>query len=218
MSCLSLLQGVFPTQGLNQSLLHCRQILYHLSHQGSPYSIVVYYKILSIIVCACMLSHFSPVQLCYPMDYSLPGFSRQEYWSGFLCPPPRDLPYPWIELASLLPLLPWQSDSLLPAPPGKPHSSLCYTGNPCCLSILCIVAYFFMWTIFKTFTDFVTIWLLFYVLDFWHRGTWYLSSPTTDGTCAPCILASSPACPTWKTRVKKTKLDCTCYGICDPGK
>ena len=32
----SLLQGIFPTQGLNQELLHCRQILYHLSHQGSP--------------------------------------------------------------------------------------------------------------------------------------------------------------------------------------
>ena len=25
----------FPTQGLNLGLLHCRQILYHLSHQGS---------------------------------------------------------------------------------------------------------------------------------------------------------------------------------------
>ena len=31
----SLLQGLFPTQGLNLSLLHCRQILYRLSHQGS---------------------------------------------------------------------------------------------------------------------------------------------------------------------------------------
>ena len=28
--------GVFPTQGSNLSLLHCRQILYHLSHQVSP--------------------------------------------------------------------------------------------------------------------------------------------------------------------------------------
>ena len=28
--------GIFPTQGLNLDLLHCRQILYHLSHQGSP--------------------------------------------------------------------------------------------------------------------------------------------------------------------------------------
>ena len=32
----SLLQGIFPTQRLSQVLLHCRQILYHLSHQGSP--------------------------------------------------------------------------------------------------------------------------------------------------------------------------------------
>ena len=31
----SLLQGIFPTQGSNPGLLHCRQILYHLSHQGS---------------------------------------------------------------------------------------------------------------------------------------------------------------------------------------
>ena len=34
--CNSLLQGIFPTQGSNPGLLHCRQILYHLSHQGSP--------------------------------------------------------------------------------------------------------------------------------------------------------------------------------------
>ena len=32
----SLLQGIFPTQELNQGLLHCRQILYQLSYQGSP--------------------------------------------------------------------------------------------------------------------------------------------------------------------------------------
>ena len=35
-SCHSLLQGIFPTQGLNLGLLHCRQILYHLSYQGRP--------------------------------------------------------------------------------------------------------------------------------------------------------------------------------------
>ena len=33
---LSLLQGIFPTQGLNPGLLHCRQTLYQLSHTGSP--------------------------------------------------------------------------------------------------------------------------------------------------------------------------------------
>ena len=31
---LSLLQGIFPTQGSNPGLPHCRQILYQLSHQG----------------------------------------------------------------------------------------------------------------------------------------------------------------------------------------
>ena len=36
--CHFLLQGIFPTQGLNTGLLHWRQILYHLSHQGSPVS------------------------------------------------------------------------------------------------------------------------------------------------------------------------------------
>ena len=33
---LSLLQGIFPTQGSNPGFLHCRQILYELSHKGSP--------------------------------------------------------------------------------------------------------------------------------------------------------------------------------------
>ena len=32
----SLLQGIFPTQGSNPSLPHCRWIPYQLSHQGSP--------------------------------------------------------------------------------------------------------------------------------------------------------------------------------------
>ena len=34
--CLSLLQGIFLTQGSNPSLSHCSRILYQLSHQGSP--------------------------------------------------------------------------------------------------------------------------------------------------------------------------------------
>ena len=33
---LSLLQGIFPTQGSNPGLLHYRWILYQLSHKGSP--------------------------------------------------------------------------------------------------------------------------------------------------------------------------------------
>ena len=43
------------------------------------------------------------------------GFSRQEYWSGLLCPPPGDLLNPGIEPSS--PTL--QADSLQVEPPGK---------------------------------------------------------------------------------------------------
>ena len=35
-SSLSLLQGILPTRGSNPDLLHCRQILYQLSHKGRP--------------------------------------------------------------------------------------------------------------------------------------------------------------------------------------
>ena len=34
--CHCLLQEIFPTQGLNPGLLHCRQMLYGLSHLGGP--------------------------------------------------------------------------------------------------------------------------------------------------------------------------------------
>ena len=34
----SLLQGIFPTQGWNPGLPHCRWIIYQLSHKGSPRS------------------------------------------------------------------------------------------------------------------------------------------------------------------------------------
>ena len=39
--CHFLLQGIFPTQGSNPGLLHCRQILYHLSHQESYLSLTI---------------------------------------------------------------------------------------------------------------------------------------------------------------------------------
>ena len=38
----SLLQEIFPTQGSNTGLLHFRQILYHLSHQGSPLELIFF--------------------------------------------------------------------------------------------------------------------------------------------------------------------------------
>ena len=44
----SLLRGIFPTQGSNLGLLHCRQILYHLSHLSSPKETETVIKSLSI--------------------------------------------------------------------------------------------------------------------------------------------------------------------------
>ena len=35
--CLALLQGIFPTQGSNPGLPHCRGILYQLNHQETPW-------------------------------------------------------------------------------------------------------------------------------------------------------------------------------------
>ena len=55
--------GIFPTQGSNPGVLHCRQTLYPLSHQGSPASIR----------------------------------EAQEYWSEYPIPSPGDLPSPRIE-------------------------------------------------------------------------------------------------------------------------
>ena len=56
---------------------------------------------------ACMLSHFSCVWLCNPMDCTRQaplstGFPRQEYWSGLPFSPPGDLPNPGMEPASLM--------------------------------------------------------------------------------------------------------------------
>ena len=66
-----------------------------------------------------LVTQVCPV-LCDLMDCSLGSlcmeFFRQEYWSGFPCPSPGDLPDPEIESGS--PAL--QADSSLSEPPGKP--------------------------------------------------------------------------------------------------
>ena len=55
-----------------------------------------------------LLSGFSHVRLfatLWTVAHQAPlsmGFSRQEYWSGLPCPPPRDLPHPGIKLMSLM--------------------------------------------------------------------------------------------------------------------
>ena len=45
---------------------------------------------------------------------------------------------------------------------------------------------FLRWTIFKVSIEFVTILLLFYILFFWLRDMWDLSSTTSSTICIPC--------------------------------
>ena len=81
MGCHFLLQGIFPTQRSNLGVPHCRQTLYHLSHQGSLKG-KGYIYILRAIFALFTLS-FSSVQfssvaqlcptLCDPMNHSTPG-------------------------------------------------------------------------------------------------------------------------------------------------
>ena len=93
--CHALLQGIFPTQGSNSGLLHCRQILYWLSHQGTLNELMNRW-----------------IRAFLSME-----FSRQEYWSGLLSPSLGDLPDPGIEPG--FPTL--HADSLPSEPPGKPQ-------------------------------------------------------------------------------------------------
>ena len=95
--CHSLHQGILPTQGLNPGLPQCRQILYHLSHQGKPmYSMGLYKGITACIHCHSVIqSSFTPHQnpLCSACSFfSLPSISGNCFffffffftvWKGF---------------------------------------------------------------------------------------------------------------------------------------
>ena len=55
----ALLQGIFPTQGSNPGLPHCRRILYRLSHQGSPVSYRIQSPLSHIYFCVQCVFIFS---------------------------------------------------------------------------------------------------------------------------------------------------------------
>ena len=86
--------------------------------------------------CACMLSHFSHVQLfatLWTVALQAPlsmGFSRQEYWNVLPCPPPGAFPDPGIAPLSLRSPAP-KEGSLPLAPPGKPiQANICMHRQP----------------------------------------------------------------------------------------
>ena len=80
MGCHSLLQEISLIQGLNR-LLHCRRILYHLSHQGSPNN--------GRALCAKSL--LLCLTLCEPMNHSQAGHScfqkekKKKTWGPGYC-------------------------------------------------------------------------------------------------------------------------------------
>ena len=146
--------------------------LTHLHSEVHIYSSII----LSMIV-LCFVAQ-SCLTLCSPMDCSPPGssvhggFSRQEYWSGLPCPPPRGLPNPGNKPRSSA----LQAESLPSEPPGKPTFPISWIiiyfpncHSPCSLynSLLCSA--FFMayiaailvklWLLFVS-----TIWLIYNAL------------------------------------------------------
>ena len=109
---LSLLQGIFPTQGLNPGLQHCRRILYQLSYQeGRTKSIFMglgvcfeyspHYdnrrELMSIVVLvqslSCVWLFATPQRIACQDPWSM-GFPRQECWHGLPFPPPGEPSWP----------------------------------------------------------------------------------------------------------------------------
>ena len=92
---LSLLQGNFPTQELNQGALHCRQILYQLSYLGSPQKRLCPRNKLARISdanngCPGLSDHMHRVSVCYWTLYL--GLFHTK--SLPIPPPPASLPCP----------------------------------------------------------------------------------------------------------------------------
>ena len=98
--CHALFQGIFPSQGSNPGLPHCRRILYCLSHQELIHLLVTclasnYWEPAVQYVCAQWYQ-----TLCDPTVPLSMGFSRQEKWNGLLFPLPKDFPDPGFEPTS----------------------------------------------------------------------------------------------------------------------
>ena len=77
---LSLLQGIFPIQELNPGLLHCRQILYQLSQQGSPQNILCIYLFIWlcwILAAVCRMLSCGMGTLSCPMCNLIPQLGME---------------------------------------------------------------------------------------------------------------------------------------------
>ena len=108
--CHALLQGIFPTQGLNPGLPHLRQSLCHLSHKVWGTIIQPYTFVLSLLL-------FLPPSIIFINSFlSLPFVCSLSSFSFFFSPP-------------FLFELPYQSPSLLPSLPSFESDKAKETGR-----------------------------------------------------------------------------------------
>ena len=109
--------------------------------------------------------------LCDPMDYTVMEFSRQEHWSEWPFPSPRDLPDPGIKLASPALAL----DSLPTVQPGKFNPNHWITRE------------FLVWVFFKYYLPWTPCLVPFdkcyAFLQHTHTNLILLDQETIEGTC-----------------------------------
>ena len=107
--CHALLQGIFPTQGSNSGLPHCRWILYGLSHQmffSFFFFFLIYFWLYWVFVAVHVwVSHCSDLSCCGAQTLG-PGGSAA-VMPKFSCPMAGRI---FTDLGSNLCLLHWQAD------------------------------------------------------------------------------------------------------------
>ena len=114
--CHFLLRGIFLTWGSNPGVPHCRQTLYPLSHQGSPYSV-------SLLV-ICFICSRVYMSILFTLLYFPLGLPRQLSGEESTCRCRRLGFDPWVRK------IPWRS-KWQPTPvflPGKPHGQRSLVG------------------------------------------------------------------------------------------
>ena len=109
----SLLQGIFPTQGSNPGLLHCRQILYCLRHQGSPMN------------CCINKTDYNPQHL-YNLTMAATNVTRLLLWLGDQFPADQHGNHHWSDFWNHSPSAEWHAAGLLSV--SVHHGQLVWNG------------------------------------------------------------------------------------------
>ena len=119
--CRALLQGIFPTQGLNPCLTHCCWILYCLSHQESPLLYTLSHAPVSLSTCLLQQGNSGLLVSCLPLisasDWTLSTVGLSSCW---VLAQHASFPFhsPWMD----------------PGPCFRPSSSLAFCQWSCHIS------------------------------------------------------------------------------------